>query len=220
MTQIGRQPDHLARRVVARAIPPDHRAHREGVTQVVDTRSPAMSLIPLVGSQPDPLAGLRNEQTERFDADDDEGVPAPAEDNEFGGAGSENGWAEDRPTLDLSGDMAERSGRGQDEFALGGSQGASDSPLATKPGRKRPLTPGEGADGDGSGEGSGHGGGGGQGGTGGSASLPGNTLFERMANLSRGSQPTDADEDDEDDDDGGSGGGLNIPRFLGRQNNQ
>ena len=168
----------------------------------------------------DPLAGLRNEQTERFDADDDEGVPAPAEDNEFGGAGSENGWAEDRPTLDLSGDMAERSGRGQDEFALGGSQGASDSPLATKPGRKRPLTPGEGADGDGSGEGSGHGGGGGQGGTGGSASLPGNTLFERMANLSRGSQPTDADEDDEDDDDGGSGGGLNIPRFLGRQNNQ
>ncbi|TCD06173.1 cell division protein FtsZ [Erythrobacteraceae bacterium CFH 75059] len=42
----------------------------------------------------------------------------------------------------------------------------------------------------------------------------GSTLFERMANLSRGSK---TDEDDEDDE---AGPTLNIPRFLGRQNNQ
>ncbi len=42
----------------------------------------------------------------------------------------------------------------------------------------------------------------------------GSTLFERMANLSRGS----SDDDDEDNDE--DGGALNIPRFLGRQNNQ
>ncbi|NML92511.1 cell division protein FtsZ [Novosphingobium olei] len=42
----------------------------------------------------------------------------------------------------------------------------------------------------------------------------GSTLFERMANLSRG---TSRASEDEAQDDGGS---LNIPRFLGRQNNQ
>ncbi|MGC1271895.1 MAG: cell division protein FtsZ [Croceibacterium sp.] len=45
----------------------------------------------------------------------------------------------------------------------------------------------------------------------------GSTLFERMANLSRGSAA--ADEEDEDGDGGGSSS-LRIPRFLGRQNNQ
>ena len=54
------------------------------------------------------------------------------------------------------------------------------------------------------------------GGSGGSGS--GSTLFERMANLSRGSAPRPADDRDDDDDD--TGGALNIPRFLGRQNNQ
>jgi cell division protein FtsZ len=44
----------------------------------------------------------------------------------------------------------------------------------------------------------------------------GATLFERMANLSRGGR-SKSDEDDEDDDGGGS---ISIPRFLGRQNNQ
>ncbi|WP_353231007.1 cell division protein FtsZ [Novosphingobium sp.] len=44
---------------------------------------------------------------------------------------------------------------------------------------------------------------------------PGNsTLFERMANLSRGTRPADEDATDEE------GKALNIPRFLGRQNNQ
>ena len=152
----------------------------------------------------DPLAGLRNEHTERFDVGDDDA-------GQGGGfAGSDgDGWAQQsapsqREPLDLSGDMGEPSAS-QDEFELGDEQGA-ESPLASKPARK-PLQPGEG--------------GGEQGGKGGSAggSLPGNTLFERMANLSRGTSSSDGDADDEDDD-GDNGGGLNIPRFLGRQNNQ
>jgi len=47
----------------------------------------------------------------------------------------------------------------------------------------------------------------------------GSTLFERMANLSRGGPRGDVEEEEEgeEDDDGSA---LNIPRFLGRQNNQ
>ncbi|NCU11848.1 MAG: cell division protein FtsZ [Sphingomonadaceae bacterium] len=44
----------------------------------------------------------------------------------------------------------------------------------------------------------------------------GATLFERMANLSRGGGRV-ADDDDDDDD---GGPAISIPRFLGRQNNQ
>jgi cell division protein FtsZ len=44
----------------------------------------------------------------------------------------------------------------------------------------------------------------------------GATLFERMANLSRGGR-TAADDDDEDAEESSS---ISIPRFLGRQNNQ
>ena len=152
----------------------------------------------------DPLAGLRNEHTERFDAGDDDA----GQGGNFAGSDGD-GWAQQsapsqREPLDLSGDMREPSAS-QDEFELGDEQGV-ESPLASKPARK-PLQPGEG--------------GGEQGGKGGSAggSLPGNTLFERMANLSRGTSSSDGDADDEDDD-GDNGGGLNIPRFLGRQNNQ
>jgi len=43
----------------------------------------------------------------------------------------------------------------------------------------------------------------------------GSTLFERMANLSRGGDRVNLDDPDEQD-----GSTLNIPRFLGRQNNQ
>jgi len=49
-----------------------------------------------------------------------------------------------------------------------------------------------------------------------SAPVTGSTLFERMANLSRGPR----DEDEEGEDEGEEGSSLNIPRFLGRQNNQ
>ncbi|MFC4294612.1 cell division protein FtsZ [Novosphingobium tardum] len=45
----------------------------------------------------------------------------------------------------------------------------------------------------------------------------GSTLFERMANLSRGGKSANEAESEDDQDDGGA---LNIPRFLGRQNNQ
>ena len=44
----------------------------------------------------------------------------------------------------------------------------------------------------------------------------GATLFERMANLSRGGRSASADDEDED----GDGPSISIPRFLGRQNNQ
>ncbi len=47
----------------------------------------------------------------------------------------------------------------------------------------------------------------------------GATLFERMANLSRGGRSKDENEDDEGDD-GDDGPSISIPRFLGRQNNQ
>ena len=66
--------------------------------------------------------------------------------------------------------------------------------------------------------GTGLGGAGGKPGAGG-GSVAGATLFERMANLSRGGRPAEPEEDDEDDS-GDGGGALNIPRFLGRQNNQ
>ena len=52
-----------------------------------------------------------------------------------------------------------------------------------------------------------------------SSSSAGSTLFERMANLSRGGSSSDEDEDDvaKDEVDTPS---ISIPRFLGRQNNQ
>jgi cell division protein FtsZ len=50
----------------------------------------------------------------------------------------------------------------------------------------------------------------------GGAPAGGTTLFERMANLSRGGKSSD-DEDDDEDEDNAS---ISIPRFLGRQNNQ
>ncbi|HMO75046.1 MAG TPA: cell division protein FtsZ [Sphingopyxis sp.] len=46
----------------------------------------------------------------------------------------------------------------------------------------------------------------------------GGTLFERMSRLSRGSTSPDGDDGDGDKD--GGDGGVDIPRFLGRQNNQ
>jgi hypothetical protein len=59
MAQIGRQPDHLARRVFAGAVPVDHRAHREAVAKIVDARSPAMLAVWLMRPEPDMLARPR-----------------------------------------------------------------------------------------------------------------------------------------------------------------
>ncbi len=62
---------------------------------------------------------------------------------------------------------------------------------------------------------------GGAAGGGGAAPSGGSTLFERMANLSRGvGRSGDETEDDDDGDDRDGGSSLSIPRFLGRQNNQ
>ena len=46
----------------------------------------------------------------------------------------------------------------------------------------------------------------------------GSTLFERMANLSRGTVRPEGEGDDGGDP--GDGQSISIPRFLGRQNNQ
>lgn len=178
----------------------------------------------------DPLAGLRNEQTERFDSgsdDDETGVPPPAEDFEYGNQPSGDGWGDEEPktpgnrdALDLGEPLDDD--KSQDTLELGEGDVAGESPLATKPGRKRPIVPGDASSGEASAASGGASGGGGASGESGGGSLPGNTLFERMANLSRGAsraEETDENDDDDDDEDGG-GGALNIPRFLGRQNNQ
>ena len=48
----------------------------------------------------------------------------------------------------------------------------------------------------------------------------GSTLFERMANLSRGGGRTLRDEDESEEEGEGESQSISIPRFLGRQNNQ
>lgn len=125
----------------------------------------------------DPLAGLRNEHTERFDSHGFSG----------GGEVGRGSAADGDDTLDL----------GETDYG---------NPLQPK--RRQPIIPGGAS-----------GGGDGPAGGGGGAVPPGNTLFERMANLSRGSSSPARSDDDEDDDDDPSPT-LNIPRFLGRQNNQ
>ena len=83
----------------------------------------------------------------------------------------------------------------QDELLLDSSGLAADDAQVSPLVRKRPA------------------GSGGEGGFGGGA-----TLFERMANLSRGTKSASVSQDDDEDDDAGSS--ISIPRFLGRQNNQ
>ncbi|WP_324828188.1 cell division protein FtsZ [Qipengyuania zhejiangensis] len=145
----------------------------------------------------DPLAGLRGEENDDDDYDamddgHDGAVPPPADSGSYGAEAGANGWGDDADD------------GSQDELQLGADQYAEgDSPLASKPMRKRPVLGG----GDGGDAGAG------------AADSQGSTLFERMANLSRGANKPSDDEDDDDDDDGGSSS-LNIPRFLGRQNNQ
>lgn len=181
----------------------------------------------------DPLAGLRNAEDE---SDGDEGLPEPADDSEHAVVGEESGFGEGDSGDDWS-EMPEEQGRKKQPLDLSGAtpieegengEGGTDEPdellldadrLAEQDepvqpaagGRRRGLVSGSGGE-DAGGAPGGDGAGGGSGGSGG-----GSTLFERMANLSRGSDAKDEEEDDEDEDDGGA---LNIPRFLGRQNNQ
>ena len=173
----------------------------------------------------DPLAGLRNEHTERFDrepADDEAQAEGDRGHADMQGEGGGYGNEPAEQPFDLT---------QQDELELGsehmtGHQGGGaqgDAAGQGDPyGRRRSLVSGGADNAGGSSHGTGaaaHGGGAPQGGaaTAGGAGL-GSTLFERMAKLSRGSGK-DAVED-EDDDNGDGGAALNIPRFLGRQNNQ
>ena len=146
----------------------------------------------------------------------DEGEPETAEDADAAVSGAGAG-----DTLDLGEEYLpeqdpETSGSGgNDELLLDASRlaGADEpftSPLVT---RKRPLVTGDSL----GGAAGGMGGGGASGAAGAPRGAPaGNTLFERMANLSRGrNAPAEEEEGDE-----GDGGSISIPRFLGRQNNQ
>ena len=188
----------------------------------------------------DPLAGLRNDEPDEFDAEGDDRLVPPADDSDhssvpgepgFGDGGSAEEPTGERDTLDLGAmdDSGEIDGSGSDELVLGDEDMADrESLLRTKqPGRRRGLLGGAEAepraaddkgDTDASGSGGGQAGGASTGGgsAGGGDTGQGSTLFERMANLSRGSGSSD--DDDEDDDDDSSS--LSIPRFLGRQNNQ
>jgi cell division protein FtsZ len=143
----------------------------------------------------DPLAGLRN--------DADSGASEPADEDE-----DEDEWgAEGQSDTEEPLDLAAQAQPAQDELLLDADRlAAEDEPVRPMlgGGRRRGLVSG----GD-----SGSGGGGGGGGA-------GSTLFERMANLSRGgSKLTDEEDEEEEGDDSGSAS-LSIPRFLGRQNNQ
>ncbi len=136
----------------------------------------------------------------------------------FGAGG--DGWDDDvrGDPLDLTEPLGDEDAP-KDELELGADQVSdeADSPLASKPRKHQALS---------GGDGSASGGAGGipvQAGAGGAAAAgvaaQGSTLFERMANLSRGSSNR-SDDDDSDDDEDEGGSSLNIPRFLGRQNNQ
>ncbi|QUL36541.1 cell division protein FtsZ [Erythrobacter sp. JK5] len=163
----------------------------------------------------DPLAGLRGADEDDLE-DTDETLPEPAGDSRFGDP-TDDGFGADEDTLELGGDYAEFEDAEADEPEMQGDAdddlladadrlAADDKPVEPRgeAPRKRPVLGGDDA---GSAPGSGSAGG----------SNPGTTLFERMANLSRGSS-SDEDEDDDDGDDDAPA--LSIPRFLGRQNNQ
>ena len=179
----------------------------------------------------DPLEGLRNEHTERFDIAEGESLEQVADDSEHAVVGADGGFGDesDAEPLDLGSMEIADDEAGADELLLGEDDLASgDSEPAGNPlGRRRGLVSSEEASSGGvSGDGeTGAAGGSGGGGAGGDEGAPaknaaaaggGSTLFERMANLSRGSGSDDDDDEDEEED----SSSLSIPRFLGRQNNQ
>ena len=152
----------------------------------------------------DPLAGIRN-----YDADGDEGsLSEPVDDRSLAGSDGHRGFGSsekaDEEPLDLLAEAEEHnppSGKqSQDELLLGAGRGiGSGKSQSAEPdddaARRRGLVAG-------------------------SSSSAGSTLFERMANLSRGSSTSRDEDEDEGDEDSGDSSSLSIPRFLGRQNNQ
>lgn len=166
-----------------------------------------------VGDIVDPLAGLRQSVSQSYNEDADVAdapkAAAPTalqldDDDDWGDVDS----SEEEAPLDLLAEAepettAPDEGGDADELLLNADKLAEDDePVQPQGGRRRGLVSGGG------------------GGSGGGA---GSTLFERMANLSRGSSSSsdaDAEDEEEDEDDSRDGGALSIPRFLGRQNNQ
>ena len=167
----------------------------------------------------DPLAGMRNQVPDPYEAEE-EAIPEPADDSAHASADAGEGgfaaeadddWGDVGDDGDIGGEPLDLGSEGEE---IGGDDGApqdeddgllaeadkladDDQPLQVKTGggRRRGLVSGGGEAGAGS------------------------TLFERMANLSRGSSD-DEEEEGEEDEAEESGSSLNIPRFLGRQNNQ
>jgi cell division protein FtsZ len=168
---------------------------------------------------------------------DEEGLAEPAEDSEFG-AGPEDGYAslsgaridreaaeeaaedEGADALELTFEAGEESEESappaEDELLLDASRLAeTDGPVQPMlGGRRRRMLGGAGEEGEGD-----YADGPPARRSAPAAPAGGSTLFERMANLSRG--PSSREEDEEEDEGGDNGGpALRIPRFLGRQNNQ
>ncbi|NMW30812.1 cell division protein FtsZ [Altererythrobacter sp. RZ02] len=167
----------------------------------------------------DPLAGLRQSQEEEVAAEEPEDNDWGASDDDTEAAQpATNQASEPEPApLDLVAEADQtpeqpaKSSTDQDELLLDADKlSQEDAPVQGGAGRRRNLVAGdEGGAAETSG-GAAAGGGGG---------IAGKTLFERMANLSRSSNREEEDEDDADDS-GDDASSLNIPRFLGRQNNQ
>jgi cell division protein FtsZ len=158
---------------------------------------------PLFERQPEPEPAT--ELQEDIAAASSDGSEATLDLEEWSEADEEEGDSSDSNYASLTGfgsdaadEEIEEPAKPQDELLLDASRLANEdaepvSPLLSK---KRPLLGG---------------------GEGGGSSTPGATLFERMANLSRGARSSD---DEDEDDDGDEGSSISIPRFLGRQNNQ
>ncbi|MDZ4307376.1 cell division protein FtsZ [Allopontixanthobacter sp.] len=155
----------------------------------------------------DPLAGIRNYE----DDEDDDLLSEPAKPGSiadfdghraFGSASASDSVSDEEP-LDLLAEaeesVASNTTQSQDELLLEAGQGIESAKLE-----------GANRDSDASRR---------SGLVAGGTSSAGSTLFERMANLSRGSSSS-RDEDEDEDDDSGDSSSLSIPRFLGRQNNQ
>ena len=166
----------------------------------------------------DPLAGIRQnlppEDDDYTASDGGPTIPQPASDAEHGSV-NRGGFAksqDDDAPLDLvseaeAGDRSAQRDTSEDELLLNADQLAQDdAPLQSTTSQRRAVV------GDDAKEPAKKSGGAS------APSGPGSTLFERMANLSRGSSDSKGSSRDDDDDDDDSS--LNIPRFLGRQNNQ
>ncbi|MFM5916688.1 MAG: cell division protein FtsZ, partial [Novosphingobium sp.] len=176
---------------------------------------------PVQASVPEASA---TEATNSF-ADDDWDMPASSAEEETAG---------DPLELDLEAEGEPATGNGQgggDELLLDASRLVEeDAPVSggAMPGRRRGLissdddSVGDLGDGDASGEKASSAPAGGSTPSAPASAQPapkvgsGATLFERMANLSRGGRAASDDDEDED----GEGPSISIPRFLGRQNNQ